>query len=137
MFLLVGVINTVVGLSICYACYNLIGLDYWTSSALDYILASALSYYLNNRYTFQYKKIDIKSIVKFSLNILTCYVIAFSLARPLTRWMLEQLNLGITKSIIENVAILVGSGLFTIINYLGQRFFAFKRHSNAVEVHAD
>ena len=126
VFLIIGVINTLVGLAITFSCYNLLGFDYWTSSALDYILASILSYFLNKHFTFHYKKTDWRSIFKFALNIIICYIIAFSLARPCARWILEQLGFNLSKVFIENVAMLVGTGLFTVINYLGQRFFAFK-----------
>ena len=32
-----------------------------------------------------------------------------------------------SKTVVENVAMIVGTGLFMVINYLGQKFFAFKR----------
>lgn len=127
IFLLIGVVNTLAGLAITFSCYNFLNFDYWTSTALDYIFVSILSYFLNKHFTFHYKKTDCKSIVKFAINIIICYIIAFSLARPFTRWILEQQGLNIPKSFIENLAMLVGTGLFMVINYLGQRFFAFKK----------
>jgi len=33
-----------------------------------------------------------------------------------------------SKVIVENIAMLVGTGLFMLINYIGQKFFAFKKH---------
>ena len=126
-FLIVGVINTLFGLAITFFCYNFLEFDYWTSSALDYILASILSYFLNKHFTFHHKETHWKSIVKFAANIIICYIIAFSLARPCAQWILEQLGFNLSKIFIENVAMIVGTGLFTVINYLGQRFFAFKK----------
>ena len=126
-FLGIGVINTLFGLAITFICYNLLGFDYWTSSALDYILASILSYFLNKRFTFHYKENNSGSIIRFAINIIICYLIAFSLARPCARWLLEHLGFNLSKVFIENFAMLVGTGLFMIINYLGQRFFAFKK----------
>jgi hypothetical protein len=29
---------------------------------------------------------------------------------------------------VENIAMLVGTGLFMLINYIGQKVFAFKKH---------
>ena len=127
IFLIIGIVNTLVGLAITFSCYNLLGFDYWTSSALDYIFASILSYFLNKYYTFRYKETNWKSILKFAVNIIVCYIIAFSLARPCVRWILEHLGFSLSKAFIENVAMLIGTILFTIINYLGQRFFAFKK----------
>ena len=51
---------------------------------------------------------------------------AYSLALPLTRAALESLQL--SKPVVENVAMLVGTVLFMVINYLGQKFYAFKSH---------
>lgn len=127
VFLIIGVVNTLFGLAITFSCYNLLGFDYWTSSALDYILASILSYFLNKRFTFHYKENNWKSVIKFAANIIICYFIAFSLARPCAQWILELFDFYLSKTFIENTAMLVGTALFTVINYLGQRFFAFKK----------
>lgn len=128
-FLIVGVVNTLFGLLITFTCYNVFNLNYWTSSALDYLFASILSYFLNKKFTFHYQGVDFKSIFKFTLNIIFCYLIAFSLARPCAQWLLEIITgKKLSKSFIENVAMLVGTVLFMAINYLGQRFFAFKKH---------
>lgn len=127
-FLIIGIVNTIVGLTITFTCYNVLGLNYWTSSALDYFFASILSYYLNKRFTFHYQGADIYSILKFAINIIVCYLIAFSLARPCTQYLLEIFFRNeLSKTLIENVAMLVGTGFFMVINYLGQKFFAFKK----------
>jgi putative flippase GtrA len=63
--------------------------------------------------------------VKFALNIVVCYLIAYSLALPLTRYALESMHF--SKTIVENIAMLVGTGLFMLINYVGQKFYAFKK----------
>lgn len=126
-FVIVGVVNTIVGMTIMFSCYNLLHLGYWLSSALDYILASILSYFLNKHFTFEYSETGWWSLIRFVINIAVCYFIAFSIARPFVRLCLERLNQQFTTIEIENISMLVGSGLFVIINYLGQRFFAFKK----------
>jgi len=126
-FLVVGVVNTLFGTAIMLVLYNVFGCSYWVSSFCDYLFGSILSYYLNKRFTFHYQGSDWRSIVKFALNIVVCYLIAYSLALPLTRHALESMHL--SKTIVENIAMLVGTGLFMVINYLGQKFFAFRRRS--------
>ena len=44
-FLLVGVINTLVGTAIMFGLYNLAHYSYWVSSAANYILTSILSFF--------------------------------------------------------------------------------------------
>lgn len=126
-FLVVGVVNTLFGTAIMLVLYNVFGCSYWVSSFCDYLFGSILSYYLNKRFTFHYQGSDWLSIVKFALNIVVCYLIAYSLALPLTRHALESMHL--SKTIVENIAMLVGTGLFMVINFLGQKFFAFRRRS--------
>ena len=124
-FLIVGVVNTLFGTIIMFVLYNAFGCSYWVSSFCDYFFGSILSYFLNKHFTFHYQGTDWRSIVKFALNIIVCYLIAYSLALPLTRAALESMHW--SKTVVENVAMIVGTGLFMVINDLGQKFFAFKR----------
>ena len=125
-FIVVGVVNTLFGTAIMLVLYNVFGCSYWVSSFCDYFFGSILSYFLNKHFTFHYQGTDWRSIVKFALNIVVCYLIAYSLALPLTQAALESLQL--SKPVVENVAMLVGTVLFMVINYLGQKFYAFKSH---------
>lgn len=125
-FVVVGVINTIVGTTIMFVFYNVFHFGYWFSSISNYVLASILSYFLNKYYTFKNKGKGWKPVLRFAVNIGICYLIAFGLAKPFVRWSLYQLGSDLSVSWIENIAMLFGSGLFVAINYLGQRFFAFK-----------
>lgn len=121
-FILVGVSNTLVGTAVMFACYNWFGWNYWVSSAMNYIVGSVLSYFLNKYFTFQQRKNSVAMVVKFIVNISACYVVAYGVARPLTRWVLSS----VPSTVQDNLAMLVGMGLFVILNYIGQRFWAFK-----------
>lgn len=121
-FLLVGVINTVVGTTIMFVCYNVLSLSYWVSSAANYFFASILSFFLNKYFTFSNKDSSLMQIVKFAVNIAVCYVIAYGLAQKFALFAFGFLG----EKLRNNLAMLVGMGLFTVLNYLGQRCFAFK-----------
>ena len=121
-FVLVGVINTVVGSTIMFVFYNVFHLSYWISSASNYFFGSICSYILNKHFTFHYHERGWSSLFRFTINIITCYLLAYGMAKPLMHWILS----GSTKSIQENVSMLLGMCLFVVFNYLGQRFFAFK-----------
>lgn len=121
-FLIVGIINTLVGTIVMFGFYNLLSLNYWVSSAANYIVGSAVSFFLNKYWTFQNKDKSVKVVLKFIINILICYLIAYGVAKPLARIVLS----GFEIKIQDNVAMLVGMILFTVLNYFGQRFFAFK-----------
>lgn len=121
-FLLVGVVNTVVGMSIMFGLYNLAHCSYWVSSVANYLFTSVLSYFLNKYFTFQNTERDWRQAVRFLLNIVVCYLLAYGIARPLCLFLLSDAS----ASIRDNLSLLVGMVLFTGLNYVGQRFFAFR-----------
>lgn len=124
-FLAVGVANTVVGMGIMFGLYNLAGCSYWVSSAANYVVGSILSYLLNKTFTFQNKDHSGRTILRFVLNIAVCYLLAYGLAKPAILWTLR----GFSPKVQDNVAMLVGTCLFTGFNYIGQRFYTFKEKS--------
>ena len=122
-FLIVGIINTIVGTTIMFGLYNFTSASYWFASGMNYFLTSILSYFLNKYYTFQHKGETWRSMIRFTLNIAVSYLIAYGLAKPIVLFLLKDMSL----TVQENIAMLVGMILFTFINYFGQRFFAFKK----------
>lgn len=121
--MLVGVINTIVGCGTMLLLYNLAGCSYWISSASNYIVGGICSYFLNKYFTFQNRERSWKQVGKFILTIAVCYCIGYGLAKPLTKWILS----GYSVKIQENIAMLAGMGIYIVLNYLGQRFFTFKK----------
>ena len=124
-FLLVGVANTLFGAAVMFLCYNLLHWGYWVSSAMNYLLGSILSFFLNKRFTFQNRERGPAVALRFALSIGLCYLIAYGLARPLTARVLS----GFGETLRDNGAMVVGMGLFMVLNYLGQRFFAFRERN--------
>lgn len=121
-FIIVGVLNTIVGTAIMFIFYNVFHFDYWISSAANYFFGSILSYFLNKYYTFSYRKKEWKSAIRFIINIIVCYFIAYGVAKPTMSWLMS----GASKTVQENVAMVFGMGLFVVLNYFGQRFYTFK-----------
>lgn len=121
-FVLVGLFNTLVGCGTMFLLYNLAHCSYWFSSAANYVVGSIASFFLNKYFTFQNHERSIKQVVKFIVNVAVCYLIAYGAAKPVVMWLLS----GQPVKVQENVAMFVGMGLYTVLNYFGQRFFAFK-----------
>lgn len=122
-FVVVGIINTLVGCGLMFALYNLAGWGYWPSSLANYILTSILSYILNKKYTFRHNGDVGGSALRFAINIGVCYLLAYGMAKPLMLQLLSDAG----QAVQENTAMLVGMVLFTGFNYLGQRLFAFRK----------
>lgn len=126
-FILVGVVNTLFGTAIMFGFYNLLHLNYWISSAANYFFGSILSYFLNKRFTFRNTEKGAGTLVRFVLEITVCYLIAYGAARPLVRLILS----GASQKVRDNVAMLAGMGIFVVLNYIGQRFFAFAQRNKS------
>ncbi len=121
-FLAVGVVNTLVGCGTMFLLYNLAHCSYWVSSAANYVVGGIVSFFLNKYFTFQNKTWEWSQVWKFAANVTVCYLLGYGLAKPLVLHLLA----GQAVNVQENVAMLVGMCLYTGLNYLGQRFFAFK-----------
>lgn len=129
-FILVGVVNTLVGYGVMFGLYNLAGLHtwgdagYWVSSAANYIVGSVVSFFLNKHFTFRNQEKGAGVVARFVVNISVCWLLAYGLAQPVMEKLLA--GLGLTEQLQGNLTMLAGSGLFVVLNYLGQRFFAFR-----------
>ena len=125
-FVLVGIINTVVGTTVMFVAYNALHFSYWVSSASNYIIGSIVSYFLNKYFTFQNKEKSAKQIAMFITNITICYLLAYGLAKPVAAWLFS----GFSVTVQENIAMLAGMCIFVGMNYLGQRFVVFREAEN-------
>ncbi len=129
-FILVGIVNTMVGYGVMFGLWNLAGLHawgnagYWISSAANYIVGSVVSFFLNKHFTFRNQEKGAGVVLRFILNISVCWFISYGLAKPAVTWVLSGFPL--SPQLQGNLTMLIGSGLFVVLNYFGQRFFAFK-----------
>lgn len=121
-FVLVGVCNTLLSLLLMFL---LEGLGYWSSTAIAYAAGAALSFFLNRYFTFHSDEDFWRSVGKFIVNVAVCYAVAYALAQPLVRWVLG--STAIPPIWQERIAKVVGMCLYTLLNYFGQRFFAFRK----------
>lgn len=129
-FIIVGSINTLVGLIITFVLYQMFHMGYWGSTFISFVLASILSFILNKNYTFNTKGKNLYKAVKFSVMLTICYFTAYKVARPLVQWVTSIFNILILSKYSEQVSILAGMFIFTIMNYLSQRFIVFNGKNN-------
>jgi uncharacterized membrane protein len=65
-------------------------------------------------------------ILAFILTIIGSYFLAYSIAKPVVYALLNGYGLNIR----DNVSLFAGMCVFTLLNYTGQRFIAFKKKSS-------
>ena len=119
----VGVINTLMGWVIMAVLYNLVHMNYWLSSGISYFIGSVFSYHANSRVTFKVENKDRGLPWRFAVNIIVCYLIAFSVAQPL----MEKILAAQPKVIVDNVAMFLGMCMFIVMNFFGQKIFVFRK----------
>lgn len=125
-FLIVGIINTAVGTIVMFSFYNLFNFSYWFSTAANYTVGSIVSFFLNKRFTFNNLDKGIKPLFRFIINIIICYFLAYGVSNAAITHILSHAE----KTVIDNIAMVVGMVLFVTLNYLGQRLFVFKERDN-------
>ncbi len=130
-FLIVGVINTLVGTAVMFGLYNVAGLHtwgqvgYWLSTIGNYTVGSVVSFFLNKHFTFKSKEKGRAVVIRFVVNIAVCMLLAYGIAQKCVELALAETFL--SEQLRGNISMLVGMGLFVVLNYFGQRFFAFRK----------
>jgi putative flippase GtrA len=129
-FILVGLVNTLVGYSVMFGMYNLLALHrwgdlgYWLSTVGNYGVGSVVSFFLNKHFTFRNRDKGAGVVMRFVLNIVVCMLLAYGVAKQAVAWILA--GSALSAQLQGNLSMLVGSGLFVFMNYFGQRFYAFR-----------
>ena len=125
-FLLIGLGNTVLSLAIQLGLYSWARLGYWASSALAFVIASLSSFYFNRKYSFRSRGAVGRDALRFAVNIAVCYLLAYGAAQPLMERVIPWLGWGWLVRWQGQITLVAGNGLFTCLNYFGQRCFAFR-----------
>lgn len=127
-FLLVGVFNTIVGLGMIALLLHVAGIGYWASTFIGNAVGALVSYMLNRRFTFRSNAKVAGSMWRFLLVTLACYGLSYGtglvagnlLAAALPRFPADR---------VHDAATLLGTGLYTITNYLGHKYFSFRANA--------
>lgn len=127
IFLIVGGINYILSLMIMFGLYNLRNLGYWSSSAIAFAICSVFSFILNKKFSFKSDVSLGSSAVRFSIVILVSYAIAFSVSKYAILGLNKSLVLGFEQKLVEQIAMVFAQFIFTFINFIGQRFWVFKK----------
>ncbi|MDR0409136.1 MAG: GtrA family protein [Spirochaetaceae bacterium] len=125
-FLAAGLCNTALSAAIIFALYNIAGCGYWLSSAAAYIAGAALNFFLNKRFTFKVKEWRLRTALYFALTVVISYLAAYGIAKPAVSWLLRDS----TSKLSGNISLFTGMCLYTVINYIGQRFMVFRRNDD-------
>jgi len=115
-YLLVGVLNTVIGLSVIYLAKWLLGLGDIISNVIGYAVGVTMSFTLNKKWSFRHEGQVMSSFIRFIAVILVAYFANLYVV-------IICIEFFMVNSYISQA---IGIIPYTIIGYLGSKFFAFK-----------
>ena len=121
-FLIVGVLNTIIGASIMFVAYNFLGLNYWVSTSLNYIVAGTFSFFANKKFTFKSEGKTFQKIILFIITLVFCYFIAFYSSKKIMIF----INIDNIK-LKENVSMVLGMIIYTALNFILQKKIVFRK----------
>jgi putative flippase GtrA len=113
-YLMVGVVNTVIGLSIIFALMHL-GVADVAANAAGYAIGLCVSFVLNGRWTFGAATLDAGRLLRFLLVVGVAYLAnlaALVVARDALGWG-------------SHLGQLAGAVTYTAVGFVGSRWFAF------------
>lgn len=122
-FLLVGILNTMIGLSCIYLFLNIVQLPYWVATFLGNAIGACISYFLNKRFTFKSDSRIAASAVRFLFVVLLSYLIAYKVGLEIVGFFIGEMNS--LQDYMDEIAVLLGSGFYTLLNYFGQKYYVF------------
>lgn len=114
-FLMVGVINTVVGYGF-YALFIYLGLDAYLATTLSTILGVINSYFWSKYFTFRQPKKSLPEALRFVL----VYAVSYGANLALVYLFVDRMGM---DKYLSGVACLF---VTTIVSYVGHNFFSFK-----------
>jgi putative flippase GtrA len=115
-FIVVGLMNAVIGLGIIYSSYNLLHLNYILANILGYGCGIINSFIWNRRWTFKSKKDPKPEILLFFLMFGISYALNFGVT------VLCVEILGVTP----NIAQLAGIVFYTCSNFFLNKYITFR-----------
>jgi putative flippase GtrA len=119
-YALVGVVNSLVGISAIFAVKFFTSAGNVQANLIGYGVGFTCSYLLNSRWTFAYKGPATSGIFKFAAVIFFAYLCNLATV-------LVAINLfGLDSYLAQALGVLP----YTIVGYLGGRFFAFYQSSS-------
>lgn len=125
-FLIIGGINTVLSMSLNFVLQNFAGWPLFFSSALSFSVMAVPAFYFNRKYSFKSKAPLGQSIFRFATVTVVCFLISYTLQNLLMPWLRAGAWADMNAMLYSAIRIVCIQVVFTVLNYCGQRMWAFK-----------
>lgn len=115
-FLVVGVLNTIVGFAVYAGTLHFFKVDYTFALVVSHVIGVIHSYIWNNKWTFGLKDYNMRSVIKFIL----VYMLTFLVNLLILSIFIDRL--GINKFYAQVISLF----LTTLISFLGHKYWSFR-----------
>lgn len=121
-FLMVGVLNTIVGYGLYVSCLYFLKCNYFIASTISYIIGVTHAFFWHKLWTFRSKGHILKELAKFiSMTFMNSYLLYVGIITLLVE--ITKLNPYVSGAI--------ATGFCAIISYLLNRYWIFRKKENA------
>lgn len=125
----IGVSNTLITLVVFYVINTLMGLDYAVANTLGYILGLINSFVWNRNWVFRTGGNVWREAGLFALGFIICFALQMGVSQWLLSTSLHDLTISWLpmKNTGENVTMCLSMVVYTLANYVYNRFVTFKK----------
>ena len=125
----IGVSNTLITLVVFYVINTLMGLDYAVANTLGYILGFINSFVWNRTWVFRTGGNVWREAGLFALGFIICFALQMGVSQWLLSTSLHDLTISWLpmKNTGENVIMCLSMVVYTLANYVYNRFVTFKK----------
>lgn len=127
-FLIIGGVNTILSMSLNFALKNFANWPLFFSSATSFAVLAVPAFYFNRKYSFKSKAPLGQSIFRFATVTVVCFLLSFALNNMVMPWLRAGLLSGMNDMLFSLINIVGIQAVFTVLNYCGQRLWAFKEN---------
>jgi putative flippase GtrA len=131
-YLAVGLTATAASYILQFLFTTVFMLNYAVSSAVSFALTSPISFFLNRRFTFRAGGQRLwGAMARFYMIVILCFALSYFALEPALDLLLEWLALPWEAQYQTYAKQVAANAIYIAMNYLGQKFFAFKKKENA------
>ncbi len=136
LYLVFGVLTTVVNYVVYFSCTSIFGLDWSIANIFAWIFAVTFAYLTNRIWVFESKKIGIAAIIREIVLFVGCRILSFGFDMGtmficmdllhMEDWIINNLPVG------EFIAKTLAQGIVVISNYIFSKWIIFKKEKEPI-----
>ena len=127
-YVIVGAAATLVSFAFQFIFTTMFLLEYLPSSILSFVISSPVSFFLNRKFTFKAEQLPLgKTLARFYMIVIPCFALSYFVLHPVTALLFSKLNLSWSQQYIIYAEQIIANCIYIVVNYLGQKFFTFKK----------